>query len=178
MRGTAILLLPIASVAVFAADTAWPFVRRVGAVMAQWPPLARLRARAGRLPVVVALPLFLIPELCSRLGWVVSVWLAVQGQPWRGLAVYIGTKLVAGSLALWICSACLPVLLRVRAFAAAHGALLTTQQSAGRWLRTNGGGRLAAAMAYRRNARLTRKSSAATPVTATPSAPTDPSRTG
>ena len=175
------LLLPFAFAAAFATviavDVAWPFVRRLGSAITSWPPLARLRERAGRLPVAIALPLFLIPEACSRFGWVVSVWLALHGQPWRGLAVYVATKLIAGSLALWICAACLPVLLRVRWFATAHQALLAAQLSAASWVRGRATGRFGAAVALQR-ARLTGRSSAASPAPATPSAPNDPSRTG
>ena len=175
--GIAALLLPAAFMTVFAADVLWPSVRRLGSTMGHWPPLARLRERAGRLPVAVALPLFLIPELCSRLGWVVSVWFALQGQPWRGLAVYVGTKLIAGSLALWIYSACLPVLLRVRAFAAVHAAMFAAQRSAATWWQARAPGPFAAAVARQRG-RLRARSSAAAPASAIPSAPTDRSPTG
>ncbi len=157
MRGSGpvgLLLLVPALLAVLAADVVLPALGRAGHVVAAWPWLVRLRERIGRLPVVLALPLFLIPELCSRAGWLVSAWLVLHGQAWRGLALYVASKLVAGSLALWICSACLPVLLRVRAFATAHGALLGMQRDAAGWLRRRRGGRFAATMARVRAGRL------------------------
>ena len=178
-----------ALLAVLAVDVAWPSVRALGQRVASWPLLARLHHTIGRLPVAVALPLFLVPEACSRSGWVVSAWLVLHGEPWRALAIYVATKLIAGTLALWICSACLPVLLRVRAFAAVHGAMMQVQRGALSWLRnpTSAGaggvvgwrrpGRFTAAMADIRARRAMARSSAANPAPATPSAPTDPSRT-
>ena len=158
MRGSGpigLLLLVPALLAVLAADVLWPALREAGGRITCWPPLARLRERIGRLPVFLALPLFLIPEVCSRLGWVVSAWLILHGQAWRGLGIYVSTKLIAGSLALWMCSACLPVLLRVPSFAAAHGALLRSRQAASTWLRRRSGGRFAATMSRVRARRLT-----------------------
>ena len=142
-----ILLRPPALLAVLAVEIMWPRLRAVGQAVARWTPVARLHAWVGRLPVFIALPLFLIPEACSRLGWVVSAWLVLRGEPWRALAVYGGSKLIAGSLALWIYFACLPVLLRVRAFAAVHGAAMAARGRAAAWFRQRGGGRLASAMA-------------------------------
>ena len=157
MRGhsVSLLLLPPALLAVIVADGIWPRVRRAGLVIANWPPIARLHARIARLPPAIALPLFLVPEACSRLGWVVSAWLVLQGEAWRALAVYAGTKLIAGTLALWICHACLPTLLRVRAFAAGYGALMGLVNRLSAWTRSSGGGRFRQAMNAVRSGRLT-----------------------
>jgi hypothetical protein len=85
--------------------------------------LAPLRRWVAALPAAAALPVFLVPELCSRCGTLVSAWLLLQGDGWRALAVYAGSKLFAGATALWIYTACRPALLRVRAFRAIHDAI-------------------------------------------------------
>jgi hypothetical protein len=140
MGAARILLMALAWSAVLLADRVLPRIREFG----RWGPLARLHGRVGR-----------IPELCSRLGWIVSAWMLLYGQGWRALAVYAGTKLVAGSLALWIYSACLPALLRVPAFAAVHASM----QGARLWIVARIGhrtGGLAAAMARLRARRVSR----------------------
>lgn len=115
------LKLAMAVVLLLASDGFGWLWRRVAAGLARaarlgWLP--RLRARIARLPPAVALPLFLVPELCSRSGWIVSVWLLVQGEPGTAILVYAASKLVAGLTALWIYCACEPALMRVRWFAA------------------------------------------------------------
>lgn len=181
MRGhglAGLVLLPAAILAVALSDVVWPALRRVMATVAGWRPVVRAHAWVGRLPPGVALPLFLVPEAFSRLGWVVSAWLLLHGQGWRALAVYVASKLLAGTLALWICSASLPALLRIRAFAATYGAIKRAQQSGLHWLRRGGGGRFGAVRDAVRARRVRAGSSAVVPASATPSAPADPSRTG
>ena len=113
----------------------WPIMQAVG----RWPPLARLHAALARMPPWLALPMFLVPELCSRAGWVASVWLLLAGHPGRAMAAYVVTKILAGGTALWIYFACEPALLRVGPFAAAHRTLGRFRRAAtGRlraWLR-------------------------------------------
>ena len=173
------LLLPAAWVVVLVADTVSPRVRTVG----RWPPLARVHAWIGRLPPFVALPLFLVPEVCSRSGWLVSAWLLIHGEGWRAMAVYAATKLIAGSLALWIYSACLPALLRVRPFATLHAGLMKLQRRLAAGLGHRPGGSFTAAIAWHRARRgrpvqVTGRNAASGPAPATSSVPTDPSRTG
>ena len=155
------LLLVPAMLAVCGHDILWPPLRRgVGLVLA-WGPLVRLHHRIGRLPAGVALPLFLVPEACSRLGWVLSAWILLHGHAWRALAVYAATKLVAGSIALWVCSACLPALLRVRVFAAVHAAVVRSQRDLADWARRHTGARFGAAMARVRARSVTPRQSPA-----------------
>jgi hypothetical protein len=89
-------------------------------IVGRCPPLARLHAALARLPPLAALLLFLVPELCNRTGWVVSVWLLLSGHPGRAMAIYAATKVLAGGTALWIYVACEPALLRIPLFAALH----------------------------------------------------------
>jgi hypothetical protein len=107
----------------FVHDVAWPFGLRTGHRVANWWVLAPARRWVAGLPAVAALPLFLVPEICSRLGTLASAWLLLQGDVWRALAVYVATKLFAGMTALWIYTACLPALMQIRAFAAVHDAV-------------------------------------------------------
>ncbi len=83
--------------------------------------LQRLHQRLGRLPPGVALPLFLVPEVASRAGWLASAWLLLNGAAWEALMVYVLTKLLAAVTALWVYRACEPALLRVAWFARVHG---------------------------------------------------------
>ncbi len=176
MRGfglTGLLLMSAARLAVLTMDAVWPRLRRAGALVTGWPPLVGLRTRIGRLPVALALPLFLIPEAISRSGWVVSAVLILHGEPLRAIGCYLGTKLIAGSLALWICSATLPVLLRVPAFASAYHTVERGRKAAMGWVRRGGGGRFAALMARVRAERDTAHRSS---VDKAPATPADPGR--
>ena len=134
-RVAASLMVPVAVMVVLGQDVVWPFILDAGRRIAAWPPLLPLRRRLARLPAVVALPLFLVPELCSRCGWLMSAWLLLQGDWWRAVAVYAGTKLLAGGTALWIYTACEPALLRNRWFAAAHNLVGAMRRAFLDWLR-------------------------------------------
>jgi hypothetical protein len=118
----------IAVVFVFVQDVLWPFGVRAGTRVANCRVLAPARRWVASLPAVAALPLFLVPEICSRLGTFASAWLLLQGDVWRALAVYVATKLFAGMTALWIYTACLPALMQVRAFAAVHDVIVGLRQ--------------------------------------------------
>ena len=108
-----------------------------------------------------------MPELCSRGGWAVSAWLLWQGHPGRAMAVYAGTKLLAGGTALWVYFACEPALLRIPWFAALHraGGQMRRALVAGIGRRLPG------------VARLRVRNAAPNPVPAMPSSPTVPGRT-
>lgn len=123
------LLLAPAIVLVLALDAGAAAFRRAAGVAAwlgQRGRLPALEARIGRLPPAVALPLFLVPEICSRFGWLTSGWLLLQGRAQAALLVYLGSKLVAGLAALWIFRACEPALMRIGWFAALHGITMGT----------------------------------------------------
>jgi len=100
---------------------------RMGAGAFGWlgamPPVTWLTHQVGRLPAAVALPLFMVPELFSRAGWVVSVWLLVEGRAQTALLVYAGSKLVAGLAALLVYRACRPALMSIGWFARMHDAI-------------------------------------------------------
>jgi hypothetical protein len=115
-RADLLFLLPALAV-VLVQDILWRRGTAVAVALGRFGPLPRLRAWLGRQPPAIALPLFLVPEICSRGGWLVSAWLLLQGEPLEAVMLYGGTKLIAGLSALWIYVACEPALLRVRWFA-------------------------------------------------------------
>ncbi len=125
-----------------------PLRCRVSSALHHRTPLGRWHAGVARLSPLAALPLFLIPEACSRGGTLLSAWVLLHGEGWKALAVYAAAKLFAGSLAWWIYSACRPALLQLRAFAWLHAATTTL----GRALtRRRGGRRLTAVVARLRS---------------------------
>jgi hypothetical protein len=77
--------------------------------------------------------MFLVPEVASRGGWIVSAWLLLQGAVQEAMLVYVVTKLLAGLSALWIYQACEPALLRVGWFARMHGMGQRLHGSVRRW---------------------------------------------
>ncbi len=138
-RALDVLLVAPALIVVLVQDRARPFARRLSSLLHSRTPLGRWHAGMARLPPAAALPLFLIPEACSRGGTLLSAWVLLHGEGWRALAVYAGAKLFAGSTAWWIYSACRPALLRWRAFfhlhamAAAVGRAMTRRRGDGRF---------------------------------------------
>ena len=151
-RLTDVLLLPLALLVLLVQlahqHGLRPLRCRVSSALHHRTPLGRWRAGVARLRPWAALPLFLIPEACSRGGTLLSAWVLLHGEGWKALAVYAAAKLFAGSLAWWIYSACRPALLQLRAFAWLHAATTTL----GRALtRRRGGRRLAAVIARLRS---------------------------
>ena len=158
---------------VLVGDRLWPGVLTRLHAIGRAGPLPRLHAFVARMPSWLALPMFLIPEVASRTGWVASVWLLLAGQAWAALVTYVATKLLAGAAALWIYHACAPALLQVHWFAHWHGTVLG--------LRHVASVRLASAMPGRFRAQLQRlraENAGADPAPASPSSPDGPRPTG
>ena len=148
-----VLLAPLALLAILAQDVLAPFARRVGRSTADWPLLGPLRRWIMQLPAAAALPLFLVPEIFSRLGTLLSAWLLLHGDIWRALAVYAAARLIAGVTAIWIYTACLPALLQIKAFATIHAGVHTLRRSmmATARARLPTGGRFAAVLSSLRD---------------------------
>jgi hypothetical protein len=167
------LVALLARLVLLMGDRLWPGVLAWLRAIGRAGPLPRLRAAVARMPPWLALPLFLIPEVASRTGWVASVWLLLEGQVWAALITYVATKLLAGAAAFWIYHACAPALLRVHWFAQGHGAMLGLRHTASAWL--------ASAVPRRFRARLQRlraENAGADPAPASPSPPDAPPPTG
>lgn len=122
-RAKDLLMVPVVATVALFQDIIWPALQSAGDRIVAWPPLLPTRRWIGRLPAVVALPLFLVPEAFSRVGTLVSAWLLLYGDGWRALAIYAATKVFAGGTALWIYTACEPALLRIKLFATLHAAM-------------------------------------------------------
>jgi len=142
--------------------------------------LPRLRARLGRLPPVLALPLFLVPEGASRVGALWAAWLLVQGHYRMAAVTYAASKVFASLVAIWIYSACEPALLTIGWFAQIRAGVLRVRHwalsRAARWLRRPGNPGRFAIQRRRAAASLGRPAkpdgSTAAPVPATASDPT------
>lgn len=111
----------------------WRGCRVVFGWLGRFPPVRALRRQLGRLPPLVALPLFLVPEAASEGGFLVSAWLVWQHRPLAATVFYVSTKLLATLLAVWIYQCCEPSLLRVRWFARAHHVMAEWRQALFAW---------------------------------------------
>jgi len=178
-----LLLWPLALGVVLAEIVVWRNAAWLGRALSHAAGLPRLQARLGRLPPVLALPMFLVPEAASRVGALWAAWLLVQGHYRAAAAVYAGSKIVASLVAAWIYRACEPALLTVPWFAQVRAGVLRVRDwalsRAARWLRRSSrDGSPGRFVVQRRRiaaslGRLARPgSSAAAPVPATASEPT------
>jgi hypothetical protein len=166
-----VLLMPPARLVVLVGDRLWPGLQAALYAIERFGPLRPLRAYVARMPPRQAIPLFLVPELASRAGWMASVWLLVEGQAWVALFTYVATKLLAGAAALWIYHACAPTLMRLRWFAHWHHAVLGLRHAAWVWLAAATPRRFRAMLRW-----LRAGSSAAGRAPASPSPPDGPRR--
>lgn len=108
--------MPLALGVVLVEMVVWRSAVWLGRALSHVARLSWLRARLGRLPPVLALPLFLVPEGASRLGTLWAAWLLVQGQYHAAALVYAGSKAFASLAAVWIYRACEPALLTIAWF--------------------------------------------------------------
>ncbi len=178
------LLWPVALSVVLVEVVIWRSAVWLGRTLSHGARLPRLRARLGRLPPVLALPLFLVPEAASRAGALWAAWLLMQGHYRAAAVAYAGSKVFASLVAVWIYRACEPALLRIGWFAQTRAGLLQVRDwslaHAARLLRSKPrDGRPGRFAAQRRRvaaslSRLARPDgSAAAPAPATASEPVD-----
>ena len=125
------LLLPLALVLVVLEEVLWAGLLAMLRWLADLPPLIRLAAWLGRLPGQAALPLFLVPEAVGKLGELWATALLLQGRIAAAVWVYVGVRVVALTVAVFIYKACQPALLSVRWFAA----MVDWIRRAGLWAR-------------------------------------------
>jgi hypothetical protein len=131
-RAVDLALLPIALVVVVLEDVVWAGLRALLGTVAHLGPLRRLEAQIAALPGWAALPLFLIPEGVGKLGEFWALALLVHGQAWAAGAVYVGVRLVATLMAVFVYRACERTLLGYRWFAALMGVVEHVRHWAGR----------------------------------------------
>lgn len=118
------LLLPFALVLVLTEDVLWAGAKALLRGLSRQPLLGRLRRGIARLPVALALPLFLIPEIVSHLGEIYTAVLLAQGCFRAAILVAVLGKGLATLIVVWIYQAASPTLLQVRWFARLHHAVL------------------------------------------------------
>jgi len=119
-----LLLWPVALAVVLVEAVIWRGAIRLGRAVSHGLRLPRLHARLGRLPPILALPLFLVPEGASRAGALWAAWLLVQGHYRAAAVAYAGSKVFASVVAVWIYRACEPALLTIPWFARSRAGVL------------------------------------------------------
>ena len=112
-----IFLLPLALVVILLEDVLWEGAKFVLRWITALPPVRGLQAWLATLPAPIALPLFLVPEALGKLGELWALALMAQGQFRSAVLVYLGVRVVASLIVVFIYQACEPTLLRVRWFA-------------------------------------------------------------
>ena len=101
-----LILLPIALVLVVLEDVVWAGLLVVVRALNALPPLRRLAAWLGTLPGWIALPLFLIPEVLGRVGEFWALALLVQGDVALSVVIYLGVRLIATLIAVFVYQSC------------------------------------------------------------------------
>lgn len=102
----------------------WRSAKWLGRRVSRRLRLPWLRAWLGRLPPALALPMFLVPELASRAGAIWAAWLLLGGHYRAATILYVGSKVTASLVAVWIYGACEPALLKVGWFAQVRAQVL------------------------------------------------------
>jgi len=117
-------LLPVAGLAGVVQHVIWPGWRALLAAFERTRPVQSLRRVLARSSPLLALPLFLVPEIAGHAGTVVAAVLLAQGHLMAASLVYALSRLLALLMLLAIWEACAPVLLRLRWFAWTHDLVL------------------------------------------------------
>ncbi len=124
-----LLLLP-ALLVVLVEHVLWAGSRRILRTVGALSLVRAAHLWLALLPPVVAVPLFLVPEVFSHASEVGTAVLLAKGHFWAATLLAILGKGLATLILVWIYQACEPALLRVRWFARMHDAVL----GARRWL--------------------------------------------
>ena len=115
------VLLIFAAALLFFEEWGWRPLTAWAARLAQWPPLARLEARAQALSPRQALALFLLPSLLLLPVKLAALWLLQHGQATLGLAVIVAAKLLGTALVGRLFILTEPLLMQFAWFARALG---------------------------------------------------------
>jgi hypothetical protein len=121
-----VLLLP-ALLLVVAEHVLWAGSR---AILRRITGLSAMRAAQlwlARLPAYAAVPLFLVPDLCSHAAGIWATVLLAQGHFVAATVIAVLFKGVATLVLVWIYQACEPTLLRVAWFARLHHGVLAAR---------------------------------------------------
>jgi uncharacterized membrane protein YciS (DUF1049 family) len=126
-RGIDLLLLLPALLLVIVEHVLWAGSR---AILRRISALAMVRATQlwlSGLPAYAAVPLFLVPDLCSHAAGIWATVLLAQGHFVAATLIAVLFKGVATLVLVWIYQACEPTLLRVAWFARLHHTVLAAR---------------------------------------------------
>jgi hypothetical protein len=127
-RGLDLLLLLPALLLVVLEHVLWAGSR---ATLRGIAGLATVRAAhlwLGLLPPYAAVPLFLVPEVCSHGAGIWATVLLARGHVVTATVIAVLVKGIATLVLVWIYQACEPALLRVAWFARAHNGVLVARR--------------------------------------------------
>lgn len=147
-------LVQLAALVLLAEAWTWDVGSRAAARMAAWPPLRRLEARVGALPVWAALCAFVLPGLLLLPVKLLALLAIAHGHALAGLAGFVAAKLGGAVVVARIYVLTLPTLLTLAWFARWHGGFLRLKDRLLAALRASGfWRRVRAAMADARRLR-------------------------
>jgi hypothetical protein len=126
-RGLDLLLLPPALLLVVVEHVLWAGSRAILRGIAGLGPVCAAQRWLGLLPPYAAVPLFLVPELCSHGAGIWATVLLTRGHVVTATLIAVLFKGVATLALVWVYQACEPALLRVAWFARLHNIVLAAR---------------------------------------------------
>jgi hypothetical protein len=127
-RGLDLLLLPPALLLVVTEHVLWAGSRAILRGVAGLGVVRAAHLWLGLLPPHAAVPLFLVPELCSHGAGLWATVLLARGHVIAATLIAVLIKGVATLVLVWIYQACEPSLLRVAWFARVHNTVLAVRR--------------------------------------------------
>ena len=122
------MLLPPALVLVVVEHVLWAGSRAILRGIAGLGPVRAAQRWLGLLPPYAAVPLFLVPELCSHAAGIWATVLLARGHVVTATLIAVLFKGTATLVVVWIYQACEPALLRVAWFARLHNSVLAARR--------------------------------------------------
>jgi hypothetical protein len=127
-RGLDLLLLLPAILLVLLEHVLWAGSRAILRGIAGLGPVRAAQRWLGLVPPYAAVPLFLVPELCSHGAGIWATVLLARGHVVTATLIAVLFKGVATLVLVWIYQACEPALLRVAWFARVHNGVLAARR--------------------------------------------------
>jgi hypothetical protein len=127
-RGLDLLLLLPALLVVVLEHVLWAGSRAILHRIASLAVVRAAQLRLGQLPPYAAVPLFLVPDLCSHAAGIWATVLLARGHVVAATLIAVLFKGVATVVLVWIYQACEPALLRVAWFARLHHSVLAARR--------------------------------------------------
>jgi hypothetical protein len=127
-RGLDLLLLPLALLVVVLEHVLWAGSRAILHGIAGLGVVRAAQIWLSLLPPYAAIPLFLVPDLCSHAAGIWATVLLAQGHVVAATTIAVLFKGIATLVLVWIYQACEPALLRVAWFARLHHNVLAARR--------------------------------------------------